>query len=293
LVPVNPVAAAAAGQMMPLVLFAILFGFAATRLPRRDDGGVIALLDDTARIMLTIVEWVLWFAPLGIFLLALSAALHAGSGLASVLGHYVALEIATAILAIAACYVLVGIRGPHLLWRFAKGALAPQAMAAGTCSSMATLPAMIEAAIGPMGISEPVAGTLLPLAATSFRFASTASTMVGVTLAAYAAGIHPSVAQLIVAAIVSMLANMGSAGLPGAAVVYAMDAPGFQVLGAPLGLIPFYIATIAVPDIFLTTANVTADLTVTTLLASMMRADRPDENPTAFAGSEHLAAAAG
>ena len=258
---------AAAGQMMPLVFFAILFGFAATRLPRRDGGGAIALLDDIAQIMLTIVEWVLWFAPAGIFILSLSAALHAGLGLASVLGHYVVLEIASALLAITGCYTLIGISEPLALKRFAKAAMAPQAMAAGTCSSMATLPAMIEAAITTLGISEPVAGTLLPLAVTCFRFASTASTMVGITLAAYAAGIHPSAVQLILAAVVTVLANMGSAGLPGAAVVYAVDAPGFQFLGAPLGLIPFYIAAIAIPDIFLTTANVTADLTVTMLLA--------------------------
>jgi Na+/H+-dicarboxylate symporter len=267
LVPVNPIAAAAAGQMVPLVVFAILFGFAASRLPRRDGGGAIAVLDDIAQIMLIIVEWVLWFAPVGIFLLALSAALHAGLGLASVLGHYVVLEIATALLAIAGCYALVGIAEPLALRRFARAALAPQAMAAGTCSSMATLPAMVETAIGALGIPEPVAGTLLPLAATSFRFASTASTMVGVTLAAHAAGIHPSVLQLILTAVITVLANMGSAGLPGAAVVYAVDAPGFQFLGAPLGLIPFYIAAIAIPDIFLTTANVTADLTVAMLLA--------------------------
>lgn len=274
LVPVNPVAAAAAGQMMPLVLFAILFGVAASRLPRRDGGGAITVLDDIAQIMLIIVEWVLWFAPVGIFLLALSAALHAGLGLASVLGHYVVLEIATALLAIAGCYALVGIAEPFALKRFARAVLAPQAMAAGTCSSMATLPAMIETAIGALGIPEPVAGTLLPLAATSFRFASTASTMVGVTLAAYAAGIHPSVVQLILAAVITVLANMGSAGLPGAAVVYAADAPGFQFLGAPLGLIPFYIAAIAIPDIFLTTANVTADLTVAALLAGKVTAEQ-------------------
>jgi Na+/H+-dicarboxylate symporter len=268
-------------------LFAILFGFAATRLPRREGGGAIALFDDVARIMLTIVEWVLWFAPAGIFLLSLSAALHAGLGLASVLGHYVALGIATALLAIAGCYALIGIAQPRALRRFAKGVLAPQAMAAGTCSSMATLPAMIEAAIGPLGIPEPVAGTLLPLAATSFRFASTASTMVGVTLAAYAAGIHPSAVQLILAAVVTVLANMGSAGLPGAAVVYAADAPGFQLVGAPLGLIPFYIAAIAIPDIFLTTANVTADLTVTTILESALSVETRGDISTEEISAEH------
>lgn len=276
IVPVNPVAAAAAGQMMPLVVFAIVFGFAATRLPWREGGGVVGLLDDIAKIMLVIVEWVLWFAPAGIFLLALGAAQHAGLGMASVLAHYVTIAIAVPLIAMAGCYVVVAIARPIGLRRFAEGVLAPQAMAAGTCSSMATLPAMIEAAIMRLGIPEPIAGTLLPLAATSFRFASTASTMAEVVLAAYVAGIHPGGAQFVLAGAVTVLATMGSAGLPAAAVIYATDAPGFQVLGAPLGLIPFYIAAAAVPDIFLTAGNVTADLTVTTLLASNGRTHAPD-----------------
>jgi Na+/H+-dicarboxylate symporter len=274
IVPVNPVAAAAAGQMMPLVVFAIVFGFAATRMPPREGGGIIGLLDEIAKIMLTIVEWVLWFAPAGIFVLALGATQHAGFGMASLLGHYVVLGIVVPLIAITACYVLIAVAGPIGTKRFAQGVLAPQAMAAGTCSSMATLPAMIEAAITRLGISEPVAGTILPLAATSFRFASTAAGMAGIVLAAYAAGEHPSGTQLMLAGAVTVLANMGAAGLPAAAVVYASMAPGFQILGAPLGLIPFYIAAIALPDIFLTVANVTADLTATSLLARSRRPRR-------------------
>jgi proton glutamate symport protein len=140
---------------------------------------------------------------------------------------------------------------------------------------MATLPAMIEAATERLGVPEAVAGTILPLAATSFRFASTASAMVGVMLGAYAAGLHPSLAQIVLAGALTVLANMGAAGLPAAAVVFAATAPGFQLLGAPLGLIPLYIAVIAIPDIFLTTANVTADLTVTALVAEWVDDAKP------------------
>lgn len=208
----------------------------------------------------------------GDLFLALDAGLHAGAGVASVLAHYLAIQIIVPLLAIAGCYALAAVASPMGVKRFADGILAPQAMAAGTCSSMATLPAMIEAAIGPLGIPETVAGTVLPLAVTSFRFASTAASMAGVILAAYAAGVHPNLTQFVLAGAVTVLANMGAAGLPGAAVVYAGVAPGFQLLGAPLTLIPFYIATIAVPDIFQTAGNATADLTVTTLIAERIAA---------------------
>jgi Na+/H+-dicarboxylate symporter len=59
--------------------------------------------------------------------------------------------------------------------------------------------------------------------------------------------------------------------LPGAAVIYAFYAPGLQVLGAPLAIMPLYIAVIALPDPIITAASVTGDLTAATLVARLMR----------------------
>jgi Na+/H+-dicarboxylate symporter len=276
LIPKNPVAAAAAGDVTPLVIFAILLGFALTRLPRREGDGLEASLNDLGAAMMTIVDWVLWCAPVGVFVLSVGATYSAGAAVASVLAHYVVICIIVALMLILACYGAVALAGGVRLGRFLRGALAPQAVAAGTCSSMATLPAMIEAAEQNLDVPPPVAGSVLPLAVSSFRIASAGSSFVAAAVAAAAAGLHPSLAQYVVAGLVCVLASMGAAGLPGAAVAYS-DAAGLLVLGAPIELIPLYIAVIAIPDILLTTANVTGDLTLATVVTRLVRGRAADE----------------
>jgi proton glutamate symport protein len=267
LIPKNPVAAAANGEITPMVVFAILLGFALTRLPRRENGGLEAGLHDLAAAMMVVVDWVLWCAPVGIFVLAMGAARSAGGAMASLLAHYVVIQIAASLVLMLAAYGLAVLAGGVSLGRFARGILAPQTVAAGTCSSMATLPAMLEAATQNLGLPERVAGSVLPLAVSSFRTASAGSGFVALYVGALAAGTHPSLAQFIIAGLVCVLASLGAAGVPGAAVIYASDAPGMQIVGAPIELIPLMIAVIAIPDIFLTMANVTSDLSLVTVVA--------------------------
>ena len=76
--------------------------------------------------------------------------------------------------------------------------------------------------------------------------------------------------SIAVAAFVGILTNIGVAGLPAAAVLYAATAPAFQAIGAPLELLPLFIAISALPDIAVTVCNVTADLAVTTVVRRMM-----------------------
>jgi Na+/H+-dicarboxylate symporter len=266
LVPTNPVAAAAAGQMMPLVIFALIFGLAAARIARAGRSGLAVLLKDLTDIMLVIVDWVLWAAPIGIFVLALGLAQTAGAGMAALLGQFMILQCGISIVAIAACYGLVALTGAEGVRRFALAAAGPQAMAAGTTSSMATLPAMLEAAERGLGVPERVVGTVLPLAVSIFRFGSVVTTTSAVLIATYAAGLHPSFGQMAALAVVIILSNMSMAGLPATAILYAVEAPAFQLMGAPIELLPLFVAVIAIPDIFITTANVTADLAVVAII---------------------------
>jgi Na+/H+-dicarboxylate symporter len=271
IIPTNPVAAAAQGEMTPLVVFAILFGVALTRIaPARRDalGTVIDALADT---MMTIVQGVLWFAPLGIFALALGVALDAGLAMMAALAQYIVLQCLVASAAIVCCYPIAILFGGMSLRRFVRGIARPQAIAAGTTSSMATLPAMIDAAQDELGIDPALAGAILPLAVSTFRFGNLACGSSTLMFAAHLAGLHLSLGTIVTAVAVLLISNVGGAGLPAAAILYAILAPAFQVIGAPLELIPLFLAVYALPDIFDTTANVTGDLTVATVIARLAR----------------------
>jgi Na+/H+-dicarboxylate symporter len=280
-IPENPVAAAAAGQMAPLVIFALFFGIAAAGIPQARRATLLDLLQGVGETMMRMVHGILWFAPLGVFLLALALGIgsEAGIAAAAALGQGVVICVLVMIGGIGLAYGFAALAGVDLR-RFSAAAIGPQAMAAGTCSSMATLPAMIEAAETGMKISPALAGTILPLTASTFRFGTAISGGVVCVFASSVAGIHPSAALYAMAALMIVLSNVGVAGLPAAAVLYAADAPAMQVVGAPLGFLPLWIAVIAIPDIFLTVCNVTADLAIAAGAARLMGRRTEDGGPS-------------
>lgn len=266
MIPSNPVAAAAEAAMTPLVVFALIFGLALTQIDGQRRAAIHAVLQGVGEAMMVIVGWVLKLAPVGVFVLALSVALNTGLAAASVLAQSVVMISAATAVGIALCYVVARVGGDVPFVRFARAAMGPQAVAAGTTSSMATLPAMITAAEAELDCPPAIAGAVLPLAVSTFRFGNVVLITSTVVFAAHAAGLHPSLVQIALAGLVVILTNIGVVGLPAAAVLYAAEAPAFQAMGVPLELLPLLIATSAIPDIFDTVCNVTADLAVTTVV---------------------------
>ena len=265
LIPTNPVAAAADGAMTPLIVFALLFGLALTRIGAQRRRVVQEVLNGIGETMMVLVQWVLTLAPLGVFVLSLGMAVNAGVQAAGVLIQEMILSCTLATIGIGLSYLVARFGGAVGFARFAAAAIGPQAVAAGTTSSMATLPAMIEAAEDQLACPPALAGAFLPLAVSTFRFGTVMMIMGTAVFAATAAGHPPGVAQMAVAAFVAVLTTIGVMGLPAAAVLYAADAPAFQVLGAPLELLPLLIAIFSIPDVFVTVSNVTADLAATTV----------------------------
>ena len=263
-IPVNPVAAAAQTEVTPLIVFASLFGAAMTRVANAD--AVFALLKAIADAMLVIVGWVLWAAPLGVFLLSLDAVLNVGGGLVISLAQYVILLSAVLVLGIVCAALLGGIGGRVGMLRFQRAAFAPQALAASTQSSLSALPAMLKAAQD-MDLPAPLIASVLPLACTVFRFGNVCGGVAAGLIGAWLCGIHPGPAQIALATVVAVIANTGVIGLPGQAVLFIAYGPIFAALGTPFEMLTLLVAVFTVPDILDTTANVTGDLAVTAVVA--------------------------
>jgi Na+/H+-dicarboxylate symporter len=100
-----------------------------------------------------------------------------------------------------------------------------------------------------------------------------------VILLLHAGGMALDPAKLAIVGAILILANLGIAGLPGAAVVAASWGAALGFLGLPLGLLPLLIAAVPLPDILLTVCNVTADLAVTTIVDRWLRGTRPAVAP--------------
>lgn len=264
LIPTNPIKAAAETAMVPLVVFAMLFGFAVARIRDPLRAAMVTLLQALVETMLVIVQWILWLAPLGVFALAIAVGAQLGLGAAGTLLHYVAIVAAAclsaAVLAIGVAIVPGGLRP----LRFLRAAVPAQVVAVSTQSSLASLPAMIAAAPA-LGSDRDAAGVIVPLAVSIFRAASAAA---NIAVAVYLAQLHGIVlgpATLAIGAVTAAAVSLAAVGLPAQVSFFATIAPVCVAMGVPITLLPVLLAVESLPDIFRTFGNVTADLAVVRL----------------------------
>lgn len=271
IVPSNAVAAAAAGAMLPLVTFALFFGFALTRLEPPARAQVVGFFKAIADAMIVVVRWVLWAAPVGIFALVLALTARAGLGMLQALGIYIALECALYALAVV---LLVGVGvafGRQAPGRFISGLVPVQAVAASTQSSLATLPAMLDSAQQRLGFSQRVSGLVLPMAVSLFRITSPIQYLATACFVAWAMGVELGPAQLATGVVLAVLVSMGSVGLPGQAIFLATNVPVSQAMGLPIAPLAVLMAVDAIPDVLATVGNVTGDMTATAVVARQTR----------------------
>jgi Na+/H+-dicarboxylate symporter len=267
LAPANPIKAAAEDAILPLVVFGVFVGFAATRLPEHLRAPLVTLFHAVAETMIIIVRWVLWAAPVGVFALSLGVGLRAGLGAAGVLLQYVVVvSVVTAGIALLP-YALIALRrGGVGLPAFARAVAPVQVLAFSTQSSLACLPAMIERANDDLRIPPRITGLVLPLAVAVFRLTSPVANLAVAWFVAHIFGIQPDASQMVAAVFVALAISVGSVGLPGQISFFVSMAPICLALGVPLDLLPILLAVEVIPDIFRTIGNVTGDLGVTALL---------------------------
>jgi proton glutamate symport protein len=266
LVPANIVQAAADDAILALVVFATLFGFAATRLPSTQRDALTGFFTAMAEAMIVVVHWILLAAPVGVFALALGVGLHAGLGAASILLQYVATVSLVIVAGTLVLYPIVGLWGPVPLRRFAVEIAPVQVVAASTQSSLATLPAMIECARDALAVPQRVAGLVLPLAVAVFRYTSPMGNLAVCFFIAALYGFEPGLLQMATAVLVAFAVSVAAVGLPGQVSFITSVAPICLALGLPVELLGILIAVEMVPDVFRTIGNVTGDLAVTTLV---------------------------
>lgn len=263
IVPDNVFAAATNGDVLPLVVFSILFALALGSITEQGRRSVVGLFEAVSDALLVIIGWVLWIAPLGVFALAYTVGAAAGGSAFAGLGHYIVLISVIGILVTLAAYPFAALAGRIPVAGFAKGMIGPQAVAISTRSSLASLPAMLTA-VREMGIREQVADVTLPIAVALFRATGPAMNTAVAFYAAHWLGYEPTMTQIIAATAVGAVMSYGAVSLPGEVSFISSIAPIAIALGIPIAPLALLVAVEMIPDIFRTVGNVTMDVAVTT-----------------------------
>jgi Na+/H+-dicarboxylate symporter len=267
IIPANPFAATAQGAILSMVVFVMLFALALTRLPPGQRAPLLAFFESLQQAMLVLVGWVLKLAPIGAFTLAVGVGLHGGAGAAGAIGHYLLLEVACGIAILLALYPLASLLGRVSPLRFARAVAPVQVVAASTQSSLACLPAMLNAARQSLDVPQHVAGVTLPIAVSIFKVTSATMNLAVVIFSAHVLGITVTPAALVAGFLVAVLVSFGVAGLPGASSFFASIVPIALAMGVPATLLALLVAVEVIPDLFRTVGNVTADVAATRIVA--------------------------
>jgi Na+/H+-dicarboxylate symporter len=265
LLPPNPIAAAASGAMMPLILFTLLLALAIARSPEASRETLTRFFRAFGEAMLVLVRWVILAAPIGVFALVLPLAVHAGGTLAGAIGFYIVAYSVACIVVILLLYPVVAIVGRIPMRRFARAALEPQLIAFSSSSSIATLPALVESAEKELALPERVTGFVLPLAVSTFKIAAPVSWTVGALFVGWFYGVPIGVGGLATIAFAAVFLAFAVPGIPRGA--FIMLTPLFIAIGLPPEGIGILIAVDAIPDLFATVLNTTGDLAAAALVA--------------------------
>jgi proton glutamate symport protein len=259
LVPANAMRAAVDGAMLPLIVFALLFGLGLLAVPAEQRDTIVAILRGVAAAMLVIVEWLLVVAPIGVFALVLPLVARLGLSAVGALATYVVL------VSVAAFAFMLVVIYPAAVWggrvslkRFARAALPAQAVAFSSRSSIAALPALIESARTRLGLSDDVATFFLPLASALFRAGASLGLVTGCLFIARLYGMTIGPTQLATLVVTSVLTSFSIPGIPGGS-IFAM-VPVLTSVGLPIEGIGILLGVDTIPDIFRTTTNVTGQL---------------------------------
>jgi Na+/H+-dicarboxylate symporter len=279
LVPANVVQAASDGAMLPLIVFALVFGLALGRVDERYRSALVAFFRAVAGAMLTIVEWVLLLAPIGAFALAVTVATHLGNATARVILFYIVSHCALLLVLVVLLYVIIPPLTGTPLGRYARSLVPAQVVVITTRSSLAALPVMLDRAVEVLRIPAPVASFVLPLGVSLLRASTGLSYVVYALFLGKLYGIPLGFGQLVYVAVVGIVMSFAVPGIPSGGLLIA--APYFQAIHLPPQGIGILIALDAIPDIFKTLVIVQSHMSATLILSRSYEPSSDDQyNPS-------------
>lgn len=268
IIPTNPVSALAEGNILSIILFAILFGVACL-LAGQKGRSITEAIDSAADAMLRMTGMVMELAPFGVFALITWVCASKGFEPFAAIGLLVLSVYLACAIQIALVYGGI-IRSLGLpISRFFLDITDAQAIAFSTASSNATLPVTIATAHKNLGIEKSVASSVLPLGATINMDGTAIYLGVVAVFAAQALGIDMPLSTYVLVALTATLSSIGAAGIPSAGLLLAASV--LSVVGvdeaAAVAIIAFIFPFDRVLDMMRTMTNVTGDIAVASAVA--------------------------
>ena len=272
LIPRNPLESAVRaldGEMLPLMVFAVIFGVAVSGLAKgkdEDDVVLVRVFEQIFDACMRIVHFAMLLAPFAVFAIVFNTAFTFGTGIVASLMFYVATVVAGLLIQQFGVY-------SALLWTVARRAPGDffrkcrevYLYAFSTASSNATLPLSLDVAEHKLGLPPQISRFVLTVGSTANQNGTALFEGVTVLFLAQVYGLDLTVSQQVRVMVMSILAGVGTAGVPGGSL------PMVMIVAQSVGIPPEGMALILGVDRFLdmcrTAVNVSGDLVIAALVS--------------------------
>ena len=255
---VNPFAALAQGNVLAIVVLALILGVALVVGGERYKN-ILQLLQELLELTMRIISWVMKLAPLGIMALLIKLVTTQDAAMLTVLAKFVTVIIGTTLFhgAVVLPLILYLFTGKSPLW-FWRGALEALITAFATSSSSSTLPVTLRCVTQHLHVKPEIAGFVVPLGAILNMDGTALYEAAAALFVANLVGIELSLAQQLVVFFIAMIASIGAPGIPSAGMVTMVMV--LQSVGLPAEAIAILLPMDRLLDTIRTSVNVEGDM---------------------------------
>lgn len=269
-VPRNPFSAMAGGDVLQIVIVAMLFGLVLTAMPESKhktflQEGLAAANEWVAAVIATVIK----IAPYGVFVMMANLVATVGATtIGSIFKMLLTMYIIFAVIFLVIYPIILTVFCKVNPITFYKRAFPALLMAFSTCSSNATIPVTMKTAKERLGVPEDITDLITAPAATLNMHANCMQTPLYCIFAAQLYNLDLSPSQLFVTIVLGLISTIGAAGVPGGG--FLMITLVLQVMGLPLTVTPWIIGIYTLIDMPGTMTNVAGDIVGMTTVASGM-----------------------
>lgn len=269
LIPTNPFSAAANGELLPLIIFSVIFGAAVSLIAVERRDAVLGFFHGINDAVMVMIDWIMRLAPYAVFALVGAVVSRFGMELLRSLIIYATVVVLGLALHVLITYgTLVRVLGRLNPLTFARRIAEVPLVAFSTSSSSATLPVTMEVAQEKLGMSREVSSFVLPLGATVNMDGTALYQAVAVMFIAQLYGVPMGVVEQLTIVLTATLASIGAAGVPSAGIITLIMVLQSVGLGAYTQTgIALILGVDRILDMIRTAVNVTGDLAVATVVA--------------------------
>ncbi len=264
----NPFKALAEGNILAVVMFALLSGIALVMGGAEFDG-LRGLFEQGLALCMRLVGWIMRLAPLGVAALLFKLVAQQDIGMLQVLATFAAVVVGSTLLhglvVLPLVLWLFTRHSPLWFWRGAREALVT---AFATSSSSATLPVTLRCVTQHLHVKPEIAGFVIPLGATMNMDGTALYEAAAALFIAQLAGVDLNLAQQLVVCLTAMIAAMGAPGIPSAGMVTMVMV--LQSVGLPVEAIAILLPIDRLLDTLRTTVNVEGDMVGSLVVQKMI-----------------------